>query len=263
MRNTFFRVLPYLMGAAIGVFLANPPAFFSALGPWRPLALIAAMAIGLLASTGISMWVSLPARIRVEPLTEDAGAISPEVVRLMNEYRVLGFEPSEGPGTVHIRPLAYTWPFLHRESGCRGSVFATSTIPRKVGYEIASYIEGGEGVLSTSANPAATVLPSSPGDFKEVIRDGTPRQLLAAHLRARAFLESRGYRFKPPGTSRMQERLQRSIAKQRRAIAANPFKAVAVAWWRAVMKTSPYLGPLESQAGLSAHTVMADSRSSS
>lgn len=250
MRNAFFKFQPYLMGALIGYLVFLPPRGFLALGPWRPVALMAFMVVALIASTALNMFLSLPSRVPVEPLTETDESISLDVVRLLREYREAGFELSQDPATVDIRPRSYIWPLINAQAGCRGSVFATGTIPRRVGYDISSEIEGGEGVLTSVADPGAAVFPLCPGDFKELIPGATPRQLLEAHLRARAFLESRGLRFKTPRAGGLQERFERYAVKQKKVIKRNPLKAAVVVFWRASTKTSPYVGPLENQRGI-------------
>jgi hypothetical protein len=250
MRNAFFKAQPYLTGALLGYLVFLPPRAFLALGPWRPVALAGILVFGLVATTALNMFLSLPSRVQVEPLTETADAISLEVVRLLREYREAGFELSEDPAIVHIRPPGYVWPHIQPQAGCRGSVFATGTIPRRVGYDLSSEIEGGWGVLTSVADPAAAVFPLCPGDFKELISGATPQQLLGSHLRARAFLESRGLRFKTPRVGGLQERFERYTVKQRKVIKTNPLKAAVVVFWRASTKTSPYLGPLENQPGI-------------
>lgn len=250
MRNAFFKVQPYLMGGLIGYLVFLPPRGFLALGPWRPVALMAFLAVALIATTALNMFLSLPSRVPVEPLTETDESVSLEMVRLLREYRAAGFELSEDPAIVHIRPAGYVWPLMNAQAGCRASVFATGTIPRKVGYDISSEIEGGEGVLASVADPGAAVFPLCPGDFKELIPGATPQQLLESHLRARAFLESRGLRFKTPRAGGLQERFERYAVKQKKVIRRNPLKAAAVVFWRASTRTSPYVGPLANQPGI-------------
>jgi hypothetical protein len=250
MRNAFFKFQPYLTGLLIGYLVFLPPRAFLALGPWRPVALLAFLAVALIASTALNMFLSLPSRVPVAPLTETDESISLDVVRLLREYRAAGFELAQDPVTVDIRPLSYVWPLIHAQAGCRGSVFATGTIPRRVGYDISSYTEGGEGVLSSVADPAAAVFPLCPGDFKELIPGATPQQLLDSHIRARAFLESRGLRFETPRPGGLQERFERYAVKQKKVIKRNPLKAAVVVFWRASTRTSPYVGPLANQPGI-------------
>lgn len=252
MKNAFFKAQPYLTGALLGYLVFMPPRSFLALGPWRPVALAGLLVVGLLATTALNMFLSLPSRVQIRPLAESADAISMDVVGWLREYRSAGFELSEDPAIVEIRPEAYVWPHIHPQAGCRGSVFATGTIPRKAGYDVSSEIEGGEGVFSSVADPAAAAFPLCPGDFKELIKGATPQQLLDSHLRARAFLESRGLRFKTPRAGGLQQRFERYAARQKKLIKSNPLKASLVVFWRAATKTSPYLGPLEKQAGIDA-----------
>jgi hypothetical protein len=250
MRDLFFKLLPYITGAALGFLVFFPPDSFAALGAWRPLVLGALLVFGLLATTGVSLATSLPREPRIEPLT---GEPTPhEVAVLLESYRALGFELLEPPLRIGLRPSATLWMLAHRGYGCWGSVFRTGTLPARVGFEMVSQIEGDRGRLSSVADPDAAILPPGPGHFKQVLRGASPAQLLAYHMKAHAYLAHRGVRFEAPHPGGLAERVRRSMESQRRAVMRNPLKAAALALWRATTKSTPYGTAIEWQKGTEA-----------
>jgi len=249
MREPFFKMLPYLLGGFLGFLITFPPDSFLALGPWRPLILACIVIVGLLAVTGLQLAISLPRDVNVEPLAE---TLAPDVAALIHQYRAIGFELVIPLLRVDIRPSGTLSIMVNRSAGCWGSVFVTGTVPRRVGYDIYSIIEGERGSLTSLAEPGAAVLPLAPGCFKQVFHGATPEVLLARHREAQAFLSERGVRFDPPGPQDVPARIRRSLNTQRQIIAANPLKAAALVLWRATTKSTPYNLPVASQKGTEA-----------
>src|ERR1044071_394472 len=89
MRNLFFKMLPYIVGALLGWLITSPPDSFRALGPWRFLVLAAIVVAGLLAVAGLSMAANFLREVAVEPAYE---ALAPDVAALIDRYRSIGFE---------------------------------------------------------------------------------------------------------------------------------------------------------------------------
>jgi hypothetical protein len=245
MRDLFFKLLPYLTGAALGLLVFFPPAGFLAIGPWRPAVLGVILIVGLLATTGLQLAINLPENVAVDVLPPEAPP--PDIVGLLASYQALGFELLDPPVRIHLRPSCCVWVLTNRELGCWGTVFSTGTVPRRVGYDVISAVEGDRAYLTSLADPAAGVLPLAPGHFKQVLKGASPAQLIAFHGEALRFLTARGVRFEPAKAGGVAERLHRSIARQRRVIAGNPVKAAALVLWRAATKTSPFSGPVANQ----------------
>jgi hypothetical protein len=246
MRETFFKLLPYLTGACLGWLIFFPPAAFPAPGPWRPLVMGALLIVGLLATTGLHMALGLPKDVRIERVVESPPA---DVEALLQQYRALGFEAVDPPLRLYLRPAAMMWVMANRQLGCWGTVFSTGTVPRRVGYDVFSIIEGDRGQLSSVADSGAAVFPLPPGHFKQVFPGAPPKHLLEYHRRSQEHLMRLGARFEAPGPVDLPERVRRSLDVQRRVIAANPLRAAAVTLWRATLKTTPYGGPVQSQKG--------------
>ncbi len=245
MRELFFKLLPYLTGAALGFLVFSPPAGFLAIGPWRPVVLGAILVVGLLATTGLQLAINLPENAVIDVLPLEAPP--PDVARLVDSYRSLGFELLDPPMRVHLRPSAMVWVLVHKELGCWGCVFSTNTVPRKVGYDVTSVLEGDRAYLTSAADPAAAVLPAAPGSFKQVLKGASPAALVAFHRQAQRYLAEKGARFGVAAAGGAVERLRRSMARQRRAVMANPLKAAALVLWCASTKTTPYNKPVASQ----------------
>jgi hypothetical protein len=245
MRDFFFKLLPYLTGAVLGFLVFFPPAGFLAIGPWRPVVLGVLMIVGLLAATGLQLAINLPENVAIDVLPPEAPP--PDIARLLESYRSLGFELLDPPVRIHLRPSCFVWVLTNRELGCWGTVFSTGTVPRRVGYDVISLTEGERASLTSLSDPAAGVLPLAPGHFKQVLKGASPAELVAFHREALRFLIARGVRFEPAKAGGVAERIRRSFVLQRRVVAANPVKAAALVLWRATTRTSPYSAPVASQ----------------
>jgi hypothetical protein len=244
-REAFFKLLPYLLGALLGWLLVSPPEAFAALGAWRPVVLAAIVGAALLAFTGVSLAASLPERPALAPY---GGEPTADVARLLDAFRGLGFEPCEPPLVADLKPSATLWVLAHREAGCFASVYRTGTLPPRAGFDCISEIEGGRGALSSVADPAAAVLPLAPGSFKQVLAGASPEALFDFHRRAHAFLAGRGVRFERAAPGGVAEGVARSLARQRAVVVGNPLRAAALTLWRATTRTTPYALPVERQS---------------
>ena len=249
MRELFFKLLPYILGVLLGLLITSPPDSFQAFGPWRHLLVVAILVVGLLAVTGLQMAIGLPRDVNVEPLAEP---VPSDVAALVDRFRAAGFELVIPLLRVDIRPAGTLTILANHREQCWGSVFATGTVPRRVGYDVYSVIEGERGTLTSLSDPGGAVLPLSPGCFKQVFLGASPAMLLARHCEAQAYLMTRGVRFEPPGPQDIPARIRRSINAQRQVIAANPLKAAALVLWRAATKRTPYSLPVAHQKGTGA-----------
>lgn len=250
MRDLFFKILPYVTGACLGLLLVFPPDSFAALGLWRPLILGALLILGLLASTGVNLATNLPREPKVEPVIGEAPPR--DVEAFLESYRALGFELLEPALRIDLRPSAMLWLLAHPGYGIWGSVFRTGTLPPRVGFDMVSQIEGDRGRLTSVANPDAAVLPPPPGHFKQVARGATPALLLAHHRQAHEYLARCGVCFEAPRPGGLAERVRRALVEQRLAVTRNLLKAVALTLWRAATKRTPYGEPIERQKGTEA-----------
>jgi hypothetical protein len=248
MREAFFKVLPFVLGALLGYLLFMPPDLFQALGPWRPLVFAALALVGLLAFTGIQIALTLPSELRIEPLTDADGETPPDVVHLLAQFHGLGFEPRDAPVKVYLRPAGFVWTLTHPAQRAWATVFATGTIPRRLGYDVISAIDGDRGYLTSVADPGAAVLPLAPGSFKQVLPGAPPAALLDFHRQAQDYLTGRGVRFATPAGGDAPDRIRAAIAQQRKIALANPVKVAAQVLWRVVTKRSPFFGPVARQA---------------
>lgn len=249
MRQLFFKLLPYALGGILGVLVVFPPASFDELGLWKVPILGGILLLGLLATVSVQMLVGLPQDPAVEPVHE---APPREAAHLIAQLQALGFETIEPSLRIDLRPPATIVVMMNRAAACWASVFVTGTLPRRVGYDILSVVEGKRGTMTSLADPAAAVLPVPPGHFKQVIRGASPQELLTHHQRAVDFLASRGVSVEQPDGQDVAGRVRRSLVLQRQVVTANPLKAAAVTLWRATTKRTPFDRALASQAGVEA-----------
>lgn len=245
MREFLFKLLPYGTGALIGylLFFFTPP-WLDVLGPGRWLVVGALLVVLLLAAVGMQLAVGLPENVGIGPHDEAPGDDEQLLVR---RFEDLGFERVGLPLKIELRPAARMQVLADRDSGCWASVFATTTLPRKIGCDVFSVIEGERGSLTTLADPNGAVLPIAPGSFRQVFRGASPDELVRRHLEAVVYLNGRGVRFETPTVDDLPAKIRRSIAVQRRTVMANPVRASIVGLWRFVSKRSPFLLPLAEQ----------------
>jgi hypothetical protein len=248
-RELLFKLLPYGTGALIGYLLFASPQWLVDLGPLRWLVVGAAFALFLLAAVGMQLAVGLPENVGVEPHDETP---RDDERLLARRFENLGFEHVGAPLKIELRPAARMQVLADLESGCWATVFATTTLPRKVGCDVFSVIEGERGSLTTLADPNGAVLPLAPGSFRQVFAGATPDELVRRHLEAVVYLNARGVRFETPTGDDLPAKIRRSIATQRRTVMANPIRASIVTLWRALSKRSPFARPLGEQKATAA-----------
>lgn len=250
MRQMFFKLLPYAMGAAIGILVVFPPTVLRSFGPLSFIAVLLFLGLALVAVVTIQLFVALPADAMAKPAPGEAAP--PEVQALIASFQVLGFEAGDTPFRVHLRPTAILWPMIHREAGCTASVFTTGTLPRRTSCEIVTGIEGDRGVLSSSPHSSGAALPLPPGWFKQIVEGASPEILFQHHRRGCWYLESQGVRLATPRLDNVCDQIRRSVVLQRKAALENPIRTACVALWRVVTRSSPYTLPLERQKGIDA-----------
>lgn len=245
MRQLFFKLLPFVSGGLLGWLVFFPPDDFLAIGSWRPLLLGLVLVVGTVVMTALQFPLTLPR----DPVVEPAASREPpaEVASLIACFTLMGFDQVDSPLRVELRPTAFLWPFFNHQLGCVASVYCTTTIPAKVGFDLVSVVEGDRGWLTSCANAHGFVLPAAPGSFRQVLPGAAPDVLLHFHMAAHNFLASRGVRFAnpPPGTPA--ERLRRGLVRQREAVMAKPLRAAAVALWRTITKRTPFGAPIAQQ----------------
>jgi hypothetical protein len=161
--------------------------------------------------------------------------------------RELGFEPADSPFRVDLRPPLTLWAYAHREFGCWATIYCTTTLPQKVGYDIFTLFEGGSGALTSVADPSLGMVPVGKGSFKQILPGAAPRPLLMFHLAAQDFLVERGVRIEAPVLGDVEAKLRRSLARQRRALSENRLKNASLLAWRSIAKTNPYTQPIAKQ----------------
>ena len=246
-KDTVYKLLPWIVGGAIGWLLGNPPAVFEIFGPWRGLVVGALAGLAVLLFVGAQLLSSLPAEPRITP--RPGARLGAEADALAADLRAAGFESIEPPFDLGLRPPATVWSFLHREGRTVGSVFKTGTVPARVGFDLVSVVEEGRGTLTSGSDPRGGILPLPPGCFKQILPGLTPGELFEHHRRAVELLGERWIRFREPRPESLPEEIAASLRAQRSALRRGLISASWLALWRTVRRSTPYLGPIDEQKG--------------
>jgi hypothetical protein len=217
------------------------------IGLWRFPLVLAIPWVFLFFSTIRNLLFHFPREIVIEPRPQ--GAAPAEVQVFLDLYEGLGFQPVGLPLRIGKEPMGDQWSFAHPATQVTGTVFCTNAVPRKVGFDLISALDGGRGRLVSVADWMGATLPLPPGVFKQLLRGATPRDLLEFHLASKRLLTARGLRFETSIPANVAERTRTALAEYRQAILANVARsAIGTIWWVA-NKKSPYDGSIETQKG--------------
>lgn len=244
MKTTIVKVLPIVVGVALGWLLMAAPEWLRDLGPWRFPLVGAGVLVLLVGFVAMTIASNLPADIALEPLPgADVGPLD----ALLHGYESVGFERAGTPLRAGVSPPALLVPLVHRDGRSYATVFRTDTVPAKTSFDVVSILEGGRGGLTTSPTAAGTTLPAAPGELRQVFRDAPPATLAERHAEAVSYLERRGLPLKRVSAQAFAADFKAAIAAQRANFLAHPLRASAVAIWRSATHLTPHLGGIASQ----------------
>jgi len=240
------RFLPILVGLVLGYLLMSPPEWLASLGPWRWLAVVAIVLLGLLAFTAWQLSANLPADPPLEPAAE--AEVTGELRDLCARFEALGFQRIGTPLTVGITPPALMVPFVHEAERSYATAFRAGTVPAKTAFDCVSILDGDRGGLTTGAEPAGAAIPAARGSLRQVFPRASVEQVFERHRQALHHLRSRGLPAKAVSASTFRRDFALSFRRQREAFLAAPLRGAAVTLWRAATGRTPHLGPIVSQA---------------
>lgn len=249
MKDLMAKVMPIVMGAAIGWMLYHPPAFLAPLGALRYVVMILAGAVLLVGTVVMSVAAALP---REAALTPSMAAIDPAMRHLVDGYLALGFQLAGPVYTVGVAPAATLVGLVHPREPVFGTVFRTGTIPPVVASDFVSLLEGERGGLTTSANPRGGTLPGDDGSFRQCLVGSTLQELFAAHREAVAWLRTRGVRCRTVSAASFPADFARALGRQRAVFMSNPIGNAVRAIWRTASKRTVGRGRLSEQPGIDA-----------
>jgi hypothetical protein len=239
------RFLPIVVGLLLGYLLVSPPRWLDPLGPWRWLAVLAIVALGLLAFTAYQLAANLPADPALEPATETE--VTGELRSVCARFEALGFRRVGPPLTVGISPPALLVAFVHEAEHCYGSAFRTTTLPPKTAFDCVSILDGDRGGLTTGAEPGGAVIPAARGSLRQVFPRASVEKVFERHREALQYLRSRGLPPRSVSASTFQRDFATSFRRQREAFTAAPLRGAAITLWRAATGRTPHLGPIDAQ----------------
>jgi hypothetical protein len=248
--RTISRVLPILVGLALGYLLVSPPRWLDGLGAWRWLAVAFLVLLGLLAFTAYQLSANLPADPPLEPAPETE--VTGEIQRLSSRFEALGFQRVGTPMTVGMSPPALLVAFVHEAERSYATAFRTGTVPQKIAFDCVSILDGDRGGITTGAEPAGAAIPAARGSLRQVFPRASVEQVFERHRQALHHLRSRGLPAKAVNASTFRRDFALSFRRQREAFLAAPLRGAAVTLWRATTGRTPHLGPIASQAAAQA-----------
>jgi hypothetical protein len=109
MKDNALKVLPIVVGVALGFLLVSAPQWFRGLGPARFLVAAGLVLVSLVSFVAVTITANLPADIRLTPAPEtDLGQLNP----IVESYRVLGFSPAGPPLLAGVSPPALMVPLV-------------------------------------------------------------------------------------------------------------------------------------------------------
>jgi hypothetical protein len=244
MKDNALKVLPILVGVALGFLLVSAPEWFRGLGPARFLVAATLVFIFLVSFVALTISANLPADIRLTPTPEtDLGQLRP----IVESYQALGFSPAGPALFAGVSPPALMVPLVHPSGKMYATVFRTGTVPAKTSFDVVSLLDGGRGGLTTSPTPAGATLPAASGNFRQVFNGVAPSALVEHHRAALAYLEGRGLPFKPVSAPSFTADFKAAVAAQRAYFLAHPIRCAVIAIWRSATKLTPHTGPIEKQ----------------
>jgi len=254
------RFLPIVVGLVLGYLLVSPPGWLAPLGPWRWLAVLAIVAVGLLAFTAFQLAANLPADPRLEPA--DEAEVNGELRSVCARFEALGFRRVGPPLTVGISPPALLVAFVHEAERCYGSAFRTTTLPPKTAFDCVSILDGDRGGLTTGAEPAGAVIPAARGSLRQVFPRAGVEEVFERHREALQHLRSRGLPPRSVSASTFPRDFAMAFRRQREAFLAAPLRGVATTLWRAATGRTPHIGPIGEQPAAQAaiHELVTGSR---
>jgi hypothetical protein len=245
MRNLFYKFMPWIFGFLLGWMLWSPPAWLAALGPASYL--VNGLLCGLLLLSMIALLISanLPARLTMEPVGEDE--VHAELRAIGDQLLALGFQPAGPPCRVNVAPEAILLGFVHPKEPVYATAFRTTNLKPKISHDFVSLIHGDRGGLTTNPDPEGAVLPTAPGEMRQVFPDTTPEALYRRHLQGIAYLREQGIHCRAVSADMFARDFTEAMARQRRMFLSSPLSFTAITLWRGATKQVPFLGTLREQ----------------
>lgn len=243
--RTVQRLLPILVGLALGYVLISPPGWLSALGAWRWLGVAVFVLAALLAFTAYQISANLPAHPAFEPAAESE--VTGELRSLCGQLEALGFRRIGPPWTVGVSPPALLVALVNEAERTYATAFRTSTIPSKTAFDCVSVLEGDRGGLTTGAEPAGAMSPAARGSLRQVFPGAGVGEVYRRHRESLQFLCGRGLRPKAVSASTFRADFELSFRLQRAAFTSAPLRGTVVTFWRVSTGRTPHIGPVAQQ----------------
>ncbi|MBP7865522.1 MAG: hypothetical protein KA419_06195 [Acidobacteria bacterium] len=245
MKDLVMKILPVVVGLALGFMLFEGQSLFSGLGAAGIWVLVGVLLGVFVAFVGFLCLQALPKAVDLKPAGIDPG--DPKMADWICRCRALGFREAGPLYRVEINPPALLQSLVHGTEPVYAAIFRTGTLPAVVGIDFVSILDGDRGGLTTNPDRRGGTLPGDVGSLRQLLPGAEVEALFQSHLQGVAYLASRGLPCRPVSAERFPADLRLGIERQRRAYLANPVKNTLIAIFRAVTLQSPYVGPIQNQ----------------
>jgi hypothetical protein len=245
MRDLFYKFMPWIFGFLLGWMLWSPPVWLRSLGPASYAVNLLLCGLLLLSVIAWLILANFPARLTMDPVAENE--VHPELRALGERIAALGFRPAGPPWRVNVAPSAILLGFVHENQPVYATAFRTEHVKAKMSFDFVSLIHGDRGGLTTNPSPDGAVLPTAPGEMRQVFPDEEPEKLYQRHLQGIAYLRERGVACRAVSGDMLQQDFTAAIARQRGMFLSSPLVFTAVTLWRSATKQIPFAGSLRDQ----------------
>lgn len=249
MRDLFYKFMPWIFGFLLGWLLWSPPSWLASLGPAS--FLVNGLLCGLLLLSVIAMMISanLPAKLTLDPVAEEQ--VHPELRALGKSIVDLGFQPAGPPVRVNVAPTAILLGFVHPKEPVYATAYRTEHVKPKISFDFVSLVHGDRGGLTTNPETDGAVLPTAPGEMRQVFPGEPPESLYRRHLKGIAYLREQGIHCRAVSAETLPRDFTDAMARQRRMFLASPLVFTAITLWRSATRQVPFLGTLRDQKAAS------------
>lgn len=234
----------------------KPPAAFAALGApgWIAwIGLVVAGWAGALLALLVKATMTAIDRSLVPDLAMTPVAVEqvPDALRVVSDQlEAIGMTRVTPPLAVTMSNPGILYGFLTTAGDVASSAFVVQ--PPGGGtpvtsFDFVSVFEGDRGGLTTSPNPAGSVLPATPGSLRQVFPAGEPAALLQRHQESLAWLAAQGVRSRTIAATDFEALFRASLGRQRAAFLRARLRYTLTAVWRTLRKSTPHLGPVKDQ----------------
>jgi hypothetical protein len=245
MAKILWKIMPFVVGAAFGLFIVDPPRAFRSLG-WLGWLILPACFILLI-------FIIFPGLLFIRQIFRDTELIAVEadfgrtdVHLLAQRLAALGFSPIS-PALKIPAPPATIIGFAREDVDVCAAIMRVEVGSGKTLFQFASSLGDGTKSLLTVGRLNSVLEPCAPWHFRQAFCGCDLEELFLEHVRSLEFLHARGLQTCPVSRQMQRERVLKSLQEQKEYLRKEWFTNTLLFVWRYISRTSPYRGPIAQQ----------------